>query len=229
MNRKNFFGLVFGVSLLVFPTLAFADRDSELMVYVYVNNANYYCGNDSYDCDDYDSPSDFRIKVTGEDSSPSSFYGSKSGTRVWLDSGYYSVEPVNVSGWNQQLSGDCSGTINDDQSRSCTVTFSPTHFNNHYCGQYGYQNCYPYPDNPPVWRGTLTCTPAHQQVTLGSSATFTATGGNGFYSWGTSNQAFVGGAVFTWQATTPGPQSVVVSSGGQTAPCSVNVIGTGYS
>jgi hypothetical protein len=72
------------------------------------------------------------------------------------------------------------------------------------------------------------CGPAYQQVALGATVTFTATGGNGSYSWGTQNQGYLDGPVFTWQATTPGPQSIFVTSGGKQAACQVNVVGGAY-
>lgn len=194
-----------------------------LIVYVQANNnPNCLCSNGTYNCCNngtnyYNySPSNFTISVSGNSPSPSSFQGSSAGTSVNIGSGYYSVNPQSMSGWTYTQSGNCSGTIYGGASYSCTITFSPTNY---------YQNQYPYQS------GTLTCSPAYQTVALGSTVTFTAQGGNGTYTWTVPGKSYPNpnaGNQLNVVFSTPGPQTVSIVSGGQTAACSVNVTGNGY-
>ncbi len=204
-----------------------------LTVYVQVNNgSNGLCSNGTYNCynsytncygnynySDYNtynncgnynySPSSFTISVSGNGASPASFQGSSSGTAVALQSGYYSINPNYQSGWTYTTSGNCSGTMNGGQSYSCTVIYNPT-------GTYLSAG------------GQLACSPAYQTVALGSAVTFTASGGNGIYAWTGNNQNYTNtGATFILQAAAPGPQTVEVSSNGQSAACTANVLGSG--
>lgn len=67
--------------------------------------------------------SDFTIGVTGTNVSPSSFAGSEAGVEVILDAGDYSVsETAGPSGYLASGSGDCSGTISADETKTCTIT-----------------------------------------------------------------------------------------------------------
>ena len=69
--------------------------------------------------------SNFQINVTGNNPSQTTFAGSESpGTTISLDSGEYSVDETTVSGYQKTLSEDCSGTINDSESKVCTITNS---------------------------------------------------------------------------------------------------------
>ncbi len=100
-------------------------------------------------CDDVDSnfePSDFKITVTGQNSNPSQFEGSSSGTEVSLNPGSYDVTE-DITGVNEKLvevddngnsipagvfilvrtpslSPDCSGTISAGETKTCTITNS---------------------------------------------------------------------------------------------------------
>jgi hypothetical protein len=56
-------------------------------------------------------PSDFIIKVHGNNPSISSFPGNSSGTAVKLDMGMYSVTESGPSNYNSSLSMDCSGAV----------------------------------------------------------------------------------------------------------------------
>ncbi len=56
-------------------------------------------------------PSDFTIKIHGNNPSPSLFPGNSSGTSVKLDMGMYSVTESGPSGYNSTSSMDCSGAI----------------------------------------------------------------------------------------------------------------------
>ncbi len=67
-------------------------------------------------------PSDFTINVDGNNPSPKSFPGSSSGTTVELSRGRYSVSETGPSGYTSNPSSGCSGSINPDQERSCTIT-----------------------------------------------------------------------------------------------------------
>lgn len=66
--------------------------------------------------------SDFTMNVTGTDVSNPSFPGSESGTTVTLKAGSYSVDEVADAGYAKSKSNDCSGTIADGQSKTCTIT-----------------------------------------------------------------------------------------------------------
>jgi hypothetical protein len=65
--------------------------------------------------------SDFSITVTVNNPSPSSFPGSSSGTPVKLRSGTYKVTETGPSGYTSSLSSDCSGRIDADQTRECSI------------------------------------------------------------------------------------------------------------
>ena len=67
-------------------------------------------------------PSDFTINVDGNNPSPQSFPGSSSGTSVELNKGRYSVTETGPSGYTSNPSSECSGSINPDQERNCTIT-----------------------------------------------------------------------------------------------------------
>ena len=69
---------------------------------------------------------DFTMNVTGTDVSDPSFPGAESpGTTVTLDAGSYSVTETagpNGVGYTGTFSPDCSGTIANGQTKTCTVT-----------------------------------------------------------------------------------------------------------
>jgi hypothetical protein len=82
--------------------------------------------------------------------------------------------------------------------------------------QYGYPTSYPYTQ--------LNCYPTNQTTSLGSSVTFNAVGGTGTYNWSTPDRTYVGiGPRLTVILEKTGMQNVVVTSGTQTAVCSVTV------
>src|SRR5919201_1648174 len=66
--------------------------------------------------------SHFTIKVTAGHPSQSSFAGSESGTTVTVDAGSYSVDEDSVSGYTKTIGADCSGTIANGQTKTCTIT-----------------------------------------------------------------------------------------------------------
>ncbi len=67
-------------------------------------------------------PSDFTIKIHGNNPSPSSFPGNSSGTIVKLDMGMYSVTESGPSDYNATSSMDCSGAIMSVETVKCDIT-----------------------------------------------------------------------------------------------------------
>jgi len=68
--------------------------------------------------------SNFTMSVTGGSPSPASFPGAESpGTSVTLNAGSYSVDENTVTGYTKtEASADCSGTIENGQTKTCTIT-----------------------------------------------------------------------------------------------------------
>ncbi len=67
-------------------------------------------------------PSDFTIKIHGNNPLPSLFPGNSSGTIVKLDMGMYSVTESGPSGYNSTSSMDCSGAIMSVEIVKCDIT-----------------------------------------------------------------------------------------------------------
>jgi hypothetical protein len=67
-------------------------------------------------------PSDFIIKVHGNNPSISSFPGNSSGTLVKLDMGMYSVTESGPSNYNSSSSMDCSGAVMSVETVKCEIT-----------------------------------------------------------------------------------------------------------
>jgi hypothetical protein len=67
--------------------------------------------------------SNFAITVTGNSPSPASFNGVESpGTSVTIGAGTYSVDEGAHDGYTKTLSADCSGSIANGESKTCTIT-----------------------------------------------------------------------------------------------------------
>src|SRR5205823_6595506 len=66
----------------------------------------------------------FTMNVTGSNVQPSStFPGAEApGTTVTLNAGSYSVDEASVSGYTKTLGADCSGTIANGETKTCTIT-----------------------------------------------------------------------------------------------------------
>ena len=67
-------------------------------------------------------PDQFTLTVAGTNVSLPVFQGSTAGTEVSLDSGEYAVAEVPPRGYTVTYSPECSGTINDGETKTCTVT-----------------------------------------------------------------------------------------------------------
>lgn len=168
-------------------------------------------------------PADFTVSVSGQNPSPNSFHGSQSGTPVVLGSGSYSVYvSEDLHGYTPSYSSGCSGTISTNGHALCVVTMTRSNYNSYPtpypCVQGPYGGC-TYPGN------TLSCAPSYQTVAAGSAATFTAVGGSSSnYNWVTPNRTYLGvGSKLSVVLQSYGTQTVVVTSGGQSATCTVNV------
>jgi hypothetical protein len=65
----------------------------------------------------------FTLDSGGTNDSPDNFSGAESpGTEVTLDAGSYNVTESGPSGYTASYSADCSGTIANGQTKTCTVT-----------------------------------------------------------------------------------------------------------
>lgn len=65
---------------------------------------------------------DFTMNVTGANVSDNSFPGNESGTTITLDAGSYSVDEDSFSGYTKSLGTNCSGTIANGETKTCTIT-----------------------------------------------------------------------------------------------------------
>ena len=74
--------------------------------------------------------------------------------------------------------------------------------------------------------GALSCFPVTQNVTLGQSATVSATGGNGTYTWSSPDVTIINpnGSGFTVDYGSIGLKTLTVTSGGFTTTCAINVL-----
>src|SRR6185437_5975469 len=67
--------------------------------------------------------SDFTLDSGGANDSPDNFAGAESpGTEVTLDAGSYNVTESGPTGYTASYSTDCSGSIANGQTKTCTVT-----------------------------------------------------------------------------------------------------------
>ncbi|MDR3571591.1 MAG: hypothetical protein P4L81_05375 [Candidatus Pacebacteria bacterium] len=77
-----------------------------------------------------------------------------------------------------------------------------------------------------VSTGNLYCSPAAQNLTVGQTATVSASGGNGTYTWSAPdlNITNPNGSGFSANYASTGLKTLTVTSGGLTATCAVNVL-----
>ena len=66
--------------------------------------------------------SQFTLKSGGINASPATFPGNEAGTTVTLDAGGYGVTETGPSGYTSSFSADCTGSIANGQTKTCTVT-----------------------------------------------------------------------------------------------------------
>lgn len=74
--------------------------------------------------------------------------------------------------------------------------------------------------------GSLVCSPATQNVTLGQTASVTATGGTGAYVWSAPGLNVINpnGSGFSASYASTGLKTLTVTSGGASSTCAVNVL-----
>gem|GEM_PF-2535389 len=74
--------------------------------------------------------------------------------------------------------------------------------------------------------GALACSPGTQNVTLGQSASFSATGGTGSYTWSSPDLTISNpnGSGFSANYASTGLKTITVASGGVSDTCAVNVL-----
>ncbi len=199
-----------------------------LNVYVDINNLYGYIN-----------PSNFTIYVSGNNANPSSFQASTNYRTVTLSPGSYSISIGNYGSYTQNYSGDCSGYISGGDSKTCTITLNYQNYAGNYTYNYStcpsgywyngycnYNTYYPYYQNT-----NLTCSPATQSAYVGQTASITASGGLGTYSWSVMGSSYPNvGSSFSYVVSSGAtPQGITVTSGSQTATCYVTVLpSTGY-
>ena len=66
--------------------------------------------------------SGFNVDVSGNSPVPSSFKGSERGIAITISPGEYKVSQTPVNGYSTIYSEGCSGIINADESKTCTIT-----------------------------------------------------------------------------------------------------------
>ncbi len=66
--------------------------------------------------------SDFRMSVSGNNPTPASFQGAEEGRTVSIGPGFYEVRESGLVGYTSSFSADCSGKINNGETKTCTVT-----------------------------------------------------------------------------------------------------------
>jgi uncharacterized repeat protein (TIGR01451 family) len=65
---------------------------------------------------------DFTLDSGGTNDSPDNFAGDEAGTTVTLDAGTYGVTETGPTGYTRSDSADCSGTIANGETKTCTIT-----------------------------------------------------------------------------------------------------------
>lgn len=66
-------------------------------------------------------PGDFTMVVTADNPSNNNFDGSDTGVTITLDAGDYSVDEADDLGYNKSFEGECSGTIDLGEEKTCTI------------------------------------------------------------------------------------------------------------
>ena len=78
--------------------------------------------------------------------------------------------------------------------------------------------------------GSLVCSPAVQNVTLGQTASVSATGGTGTYVWSAPDLTIINpnGSGFSASYASAGLKTLTVTSGGVSSTCAINVLAGVY-
>lgn len=156
-------------------------------------------------------PADFKVQVAGLNPAPAVFQGASTGNAVTLYSGSYAIDILDLFGsYTKSSSPGCSGTIQTGERRTCIISL----------------------DDRGSVLGTsatrLQCSPARQSATIGSTVTMTALGGGPAFSWATADRTYTNaGRTVNIILQNAGTQSVIVSSGVETAVCLVDVYPAG--
>jgi len=166
---------------------------------------------------------DFVITVSGSGVTSRTFNGSKNQVQVSLSSGTYTIDAQSTKNYSVARSANCSGSISANETRSCIITLSDrnTYQNGNYNGgtHYNPNANYNYGAN------TLSCQAAATTVGVGQTATFSAIGGSGPYTWVTRDRSYYAvGPQLNVVLLQPGAQTVSVSNGYQTATCAITVV-----
>lgn len=153
---------------------------------------------------------DFTITVSGNNVSPASFRGMSGGTTVTLNPGSYNADVLSITNYNRTRSNDCSGSVSAGETRSCVITLDDV---GSVAGAYF---------------APLTCSPSRQSALVGQTISFVATGGTGSYNWATANRVYLNaGPRVTIMQEGAGTQTVIVTSGHETALCVVDAYASG--
>ncbi len=212
-GRKAVFSLI--VALVAIPVLSYAEvatcaiplgavcSPGILHVYVLVQK--------NEEVRPLHQPSDFTVTLRSQTYPQLSFQGSQSGTHMSVV-GAYTVEAPTPLNYTPSYSVGCNNSVTNGREATCVVTMNPTSF---------------FSPQKPYMYIPMFCSPAYQNVELGRTATFTAVNGGSEYTydWATAGRTYAGiGPVMYMQFGVPGVQTVKVTSGAQTATCSVNVL-----
>ena len=126
-----------------------------------------------------------------------------------VSDGSYSLTADDQTCYDKSITPSATQSV----SGGGTITFTITYTAQPGCG------------NPPPPPGGLTCSPGSQSAQTGQTMTFTASGGNGTYSWSapSSSPSSGSGSSFTVSYGATGSYTVTVTSGGSSTSCTANV------
>ncbi len=216
LGRRAVFSLI--IALVAIPALSFAEvttcaiplsticSPGTLHVYVLVQK--------NEEVTPYQAPSTFTLTLHAQNPSSLSFPGSQSGTHMSVV-GPYTVEAQSVAHYTPSYSVGCNNSVSNGGEATCVVTMSPS----------GAYSSAPTPYAYPYANPAMFCAPAYQTITLGQTATMTAVNGGGAYNWSTPDQTYLAvGPLLNIAPRAAGVQTVNVTSGTQTATCTLNVL-----
>lgn len=195
---------------------------------------------------------DFMIAISGTGFATTTFQGSATGTLVVFAGGSFSIAEVDLRGYEQTISGNCSGSVSAGESITCTFTNNDRATTTPPATGGGGQTNPPTgggqtnppgggsQTNPPPSGGgssggsnLMVCIPASRQVPPNEVATYTAIGGTAPYTWtftgsptisATGTQATTSYSQFFVSYPTVGTQTITLSSGSQVTNCTLQVV-----